>query len=302
MCIVKDSRVAEPDDEIELIDLIRILYKRRRMILMCTVLATLLALGTSLLLPPKYNVSFLLELGHDEQGQAIVSPQAVKVAIENDAYGAALRKQLSLNAQEKFKFSIQTPKNTELLYVAYTTSHPDLGLKLLQQLLQLIEVDVEKKLEQKKGRIANEISLARLKQDSFKQKIDLLTTQIKQQKQSVEDLNKTRQGLFTGSNSDPIALLLYSNEIKNCYEYLNQLNDKLTEKRSEVMEVQVEIAMLRTTLDNLQSLYAYKKPTISEKPVSPKKALIVAVGFLLGLGSSVLWAFWREYLYQHPLN
>lgn len=293
------SRCSYGDDEIELIDLIRVLVKQKRMIIGVTLLTTALAVALCFILPQKYSVSFLVELGQDEQSKAIVSPQAVKVAIENDAYVDALRSQMSLNENTGLKFTIQTPKNTELLYVDYQTAQPALGLKVLQHLLELIDVDVSKKLEQKKRRISNELSLAKIQADALQQKFDLLTGQIKQQQQAVADLNKTRQGLFADSTADPVALLLYSNEVKNGFEYLNQLNDNLSDNKADILTEKVKVKMLQTDLDNLQGLYAYKKPTVSEQPISPQKPLIVALGFALGLMGSVVLAFLREYLQQH---
>ncbi len=290
------------NDEIELIDLIRVLFKRKKMIIVTTLLITALAVTLCFVLPQKYSVSFLLELGQDEQGKSIVSPAAVKVAIDNDAYVDALRSNLSLNAQTGLKFKIQTPKKTELLYVEYKTAQPEIGLKVLQQLRELIEVDVNKKLAQKKTRLKNEISLASIQERSWRKKVKLLDGQIEQQHKSIKNLTETRQDLVKNSSSDSVALLLYSNEIKNSFEYLNQINEELTEDQTEILSAHIKVQMLQASYDNLQGLYAYKNPTVSDGTISPKKPLIVALGFMLGLMGSVMLAFLREYLQQHKLD
>ena len=299
---MEEQRLPIQNDEIELIDLIRVLFKRKKMIIGTTLLITALAVALCFILPQKYNVSFLLELGQDEQGKAIVSPSAVKVAIDNDAYVDALRSKLSLNERTGLKFKIQTPKNTELLYAEYQTAQPELGLKVLLQLRELIEVDVNKKLEQKKTRLENEISLASIEEESWKKKVKLLDGQIEQQHKLIKNLTITRQNLVKKSAPNAVALLLYSNEIKGSFEYLNQMNEELTEDQTEILSAHVKVQMLQATYDNLHGLYAYKNPTVSDRPISPKKPLIVALGFMLGVMGSVMLAFLREYLQQHKLD
>lgn len=290
------------NDEIDLIDLIRVLFKRKKMIIMTTLLITALAVAVCFVLPQKYSVSFLLELGQDDQGKAIVAPEAVKVAIDNDAYVDTLRSQLSLDDKAGLKFKVQTPKNTELLYVDYQTAQPAIGLKVLQQLRELIEVDVNTKLIQKKNRLEKEISLARIEEESWTKKVTLLEAQIEQQRQSIAHLMQTRQDLFKKPSPDSVALLLYSNEIKNSFEYLNQLNNTLTESQSEILSAHVTVQMLQASYDNMQGLHAYKKPTVSDQPISPKKPLIIALGFMFGFMGSVMLAFLLEYLQQHPIE
>lgn len=286
-------------DEIELIDLIRVLFRRKIMISVATLLVTVLSIAVCFILPQKYSVSFLLELGQDEAGKVIVSPQAVKAAIDNDSYGDNIRQQLSLGQQVGLKFKVQIPKGTEVLAVNYQTARPEMGITVLAKLQELVSLDVNSKLEQKRGRLNDQIELAIIEQDSLKGKVKLLRLQIEQLKASIGDLQKERSAVLAHPVRDALAVLLYSNEIKDGFEYLNRREEQLKDYEKRALSGQVHVRELTGSLNYLRGVYAYKAPTVSDRPISPKKPLIVALGFMLGLIGAVMLAFLLEYVQQH---
>lgn len=287
------------NDEIELIDLIRVLFRRKIMISVATLLITVLSIAVCFILPQKYSVSFLLELGQDETGKVIVSPQAVKAVIDNDAYAERIRQQLSLGQQIGLKFKVQIPKGTEVLAVDYQTMRPEIGVAVLDKLHELVRLDVNSKLDQKRGQLNDKIDLAVIEQDSLHGKIKLLRLQIVQLKASVSDLQKARSAVLANPVRDAMVVLLYSNEIKDGFEYLNGREEQLKDYEKRALSGQVHVRELKGSLDYLRGVYAYKQPTISDRPISPKKPLIVVLGFMLGFMGSVMLAFLLEYIQQH---
>ncbi len=55
-------------DEIDLVDLVLILWNRRLIVIATIILATAAGICTSLVLPPIYSVSAILEPGRDAEG------------------------------------------------------------------------------------------------------------------------------------------------------------------------------------------------------------------------------------------
>jgi LPS O-antigen subunit length determinant protein (WzzB/FepE family) len=69
------------EEEIELIDIFRILWKRRKLILLGTLLLTIGAAGISLLLPKVYEVSTIepARIGSDR----VIEAEAIKSILES---------------------------------------------------------------------------------------------------------------------------------------------------------------------------------------------------------------------------
>ena len=287
------------NDEIELIDLLRVLFKRKIMISVITLLITVLSIAVCFVLPQKYSVTFLLELGQDEAGKALVSPQAVKAVVDNDSYGDSIRQQLSLDQQLGLKFKVQIPKGTDVLAVEYQTTRPEIGIAVLDKLQELIGLDVDSKLDKKKSEIVAAIDHATIDLDSLQGKIKLLYSQVEQVEGAIVDLQKARSAVLANPDRDAMAVLLYSNEIKDGFESLNLRKEQLKDYEKAALSGVVQIRELKGSLNYLRGVYAYKKPTVSDQPISPKKPLIVALGFMLGFMGSVMLAFLLEYLRQH---
>lgn len=285
------------NDEIELIDLIKVVLKRKVMICVLTLILTFLATVICFILPQKHSTSILLELGQDEVGKVVVSPQAIKAVIDNDSYGDTIRQKLSLGQQFGLNFKVRIPKGTEVLAVSYQTTQPDLGIRVLTTLQELISLDVDSKLEHKRSQINDKIELAVIEQDSLQGKIKLLQLQIEQLKASIGDLQKARNAVFSHPVRDAMAILLYSNEIKDGFEYLNQREEQLKDYEKRVLSGQVHVRELKRATNYLHGVYAYKQPTVSDQPISSKKALVIALGFVLGLFCSIMIAFLIEYLH-----
>ena len=65
------------DDEINLVDLFLIIWKRKMMIIVVTLLMTISAAGISLLMPKVYKVVTILEPAKDAEGKLVENPQDI---------------------------------------------------------------------------------------------------------------------------------------------------------------------------------------------------------------------------------
>ncbi len=112
------------------------------------------------------------------------------------------------------------------------------------------------------------------------------------------------------SESESLAMLLYSNEIQQSLRYFNTLNELLSRKKIEEENINLEIEnkekiinQLENEIDNLNERKGrvdytqfIKEPTSSLYPVSPKKKLNVLIAGILGLMAFTMLAFFLESL------
>ena len=293
------------EDEIELIDIFRILWKRRKLILLGTLLLTIGAAGISLLLPKVYEVSTIIEPGirpiADVNGQIVnempvITPEALKESILGGAYDGRIQKKLNIASQDYPKIKVVTPKNTLLVKISIESSKPEQALVILNELVSQAGNDIQEKLESEKSKIGNEIKLTQIYDQSLVEKIKLVEKQTTAVTAKMQDLEKNRQKSLASRSTDAMSVLLYSNEIQNQQIYLNGLQEKLKNLETEAQGSSVRIDNLLLKLSLIKSTSLTMPPTIPEKPIKPKKALIVALALMVGLMGTVMLAFLLEYL------
>ncbi len=284
------------EQEIELIDLVRILGKRKKLILLGTLLLTLVAAGVSLLLPKVYEVSAIIEPGKMVQDRAIFTPEVIKENILGEAYDTNVRENLNLSAAEyPKKFKVTVPKETSLVKISIETAKPEQGAKILSELMRQVTAAVNEKVNSEKQQINNHIQLEVINNQALVERISLTGQQVADITSKIKDLETSRNKAMASSRTDAMSVLLYSNEIQGQQIYLNTLQEKLKQLEAEALGADLRIDNLRLTLSQLKATNVVKPPTVSERPVKPKKSLIVVMAFMLGLLGTTLLAFLLEY-------
>lgn len=292
------------DQEIELINLFRILWKRKKLILLGTLFLTIGAVGVSLLLPKVYAVSAIIEPGirpiADVNGQIInempvVTPDALREAILGGAYDGRIKDKLKVASADYPKIRVVTLKNTLLVNISIESSKPEQALAILNELVSLVSDDIQETLESEKSKVRNEIKLYDIYDQSLAEKIKLVEKQVIGITAKIQDHERNRQKALASRSTDAMSVLLYSNEIQGQQIYLNSLQEKLMNLETEAQSSVVKSENLRLNLSLIKSTRLIKPPTVPEKPVKPKKALIVVLAFLLGLMGTTLLTFLLEY-------
>ncbi|MFX0133226.1 MAG: hypothetical protein ACFFDN_06235, partial [Candidatus Hodarchaeota archaeon] len=112
------------------------------------------------------------------------------------------------------------------------------------------------------------------------------------------------------SDSESLAMLLYSNEILQSLTHLNTLKELLSRKRIEEEDITLgienreeKIKQLENDIDNLNErkgridhTQLIKEPTSSLYPVSPKNILNILITSIIGLFIFTMLAFFLEYV------
>lgn len=290
------QQVERIEDEIDLLDVLRVLWKRKILILSLTIIVPLVAGLVTLMLPDVYEVTAIIEPGQDAAGKPVVLPEAIKENIQGGAYDQYLMEHFKLSADDMPEWRVRIPKKTSLVRIALESDRPQQAVQILNELLRSVTESIEKRLAEEKRKIENEIRLARIKHDSLQKSAELLRKQLAETAAKIRDLEAARRRAMAANPSNAMSVLLYSNEIQNQQIYLNNLQLRLENTEKDVKSSLVEIDNARLKLEKVRGTNVNKYPNVPEKPVKPKRLLIVVLALVLGGFAGVVVAFLAESL------
>ena len=129
------------EDEIELMDLLLVLWKWKYLILIGTLVCAVAAAVISLQMDKVYSIQTVLQPGRlkvTEDGKTIFisSANTIKAIIEAGTFDdRILSKVKTANSDDlpkTLEFSVNIPSNSNALDISYETSDVDLGLQILK--------------------------------------------------------------------------------------------------------------------------------------------------------------------------
>ena len=284
------------EDEIDLIDILQILWKRKVMIICLPLFLAIAAGVVTMMLPQIYKITAIVEPAKDADGKPVELSEAIRENILGGAYDQQLMKKNNLLAGDDLEWMVQIPKGTSLLKVSLESDKPELAVSLLNDLLSLVSARIEDRLQVEKQRIRNDIQLAKITHKGQLENIKLLTAQTLETADRIGDLETARKNALASRSSDAMSVLLYSNEIQGQQMYLNELQLKQKEAEQHVESSAIAVENTRLKLSQIKGTNINKNPTVPEKPIKPKKVLIVALALMVGLVGSTLLAFLLEYV------
>ena len=284
------------EDEIDLVALLRILWKRKVMIITLTLLLTFAAGVVVMMLPEIYKITAIIEPAKDADGKPVELSEAIKENILGGAYDQPLVQKHKLSVEEYPEWQVQIPKGTDLLKISLESNKPEFAVSLLSELLTLISARIEDRLQDEKQRIENEIKLAKINHRGQLESIKLLTGQTRDTTDKIGELEIARKNALASRSSDAMSVLLYSNEIQSQQIYLNNLQLQVRNAEQNVESSAIAIDNARLKLARIKSTNINKSPSVPQRPVKPKKTLIVALALIGGALGSILLAFCVEFV------
>lgn len=279
------------EDEINLLDLLIVIARHKKLIMKITLGAAVLAVGISLLLsniytgtarilPPKESQSSMSVMLGQLGGIAGLAGSSLGIKNPNDIYVAMLQ---SRNIMEKIakRFNLQTVYEDEDM--TDTLKDLDESLKVVSGKDGVITVEVDDEDPQRAANMANAFieELDKLMQTfaltDASQRRTFFDLQLRQAKDKLTDaelaLDKT-----------PNTSLQYLDALRNL---------KYQEAVWEIIAKQYEMAKLDEAKDS-PLIQVLDKATPPEKKSKPKRSLIVILATLVAFFLSVIWAFIRE--------
>ncbi len=264
------------EQEVELIDYLNVIWKRKWLILGGTLLATVIALAVSLSKPKAYEVSRSLKIGV-VQGKAVESREAVIKRFEDErVFADAIKQfQLDITPEEMAEGFISVKKTTRGSpdpHVRYTVRAPDpqLATRLADWFAKRVGAS-HKWIFDRRMEIARAYA-AKLKATVPRVEAD------------VAGIERTLQGLMSAPEVNAPAVILLQVNIDNRQARLQNLRRELHVLR---------LSLLPPDSENTTTI---SSDVLPQRPVNPRVKMNVVLAGTLGLLLFTFLSFFMEYL------
>jgi len=323
------------ENQIELIDFLNIIWKRKWLIIIPTFILVLVVGVISFLLPSKWEVDAIIEpakflaKGVDGQYEEVLfaNPKQISGQINKDTYTNLIVNELNLDITKFPKVKAENLEDTNLIRISTKEKDIEKAKKIFQSLFMQIKTDLDKKAkveskeidhtikstEVEKMRLEEEIGVIKKKLgvvNQRKKEIEKEMSDILERIKSLEKAQLSNLSKENRSESESLGMLLYSNEIQQSLKFHSELTELLSEKKIEEEDLNLEMEnaekqkeKLNSTIENLNQRKGridytrlVKEPTSSVSPVSPKKKLNVVIAGVLSLVIFTILAFFLEYI------
>jgi uncharacterized protein involved in exopolysaccharide biosynthesis len=329
------------EDEIELIDILRVIWRWKYFIIGGTVLCMIAAALVSSLMAKTYRISMVLEPGIlklKENGDhvSVDSPENLKALIEFGAFNEKIIKNINSSDNRdllrSLRFKVSIPKNSETLKILYETPNIELGKRVLNLLQVLLLNKYAELVAYSKNEYDKQITFKRTEMadveaevQSKKKQIANLQDRINELRLKVESIKNNSQALmqernkFLSEKRDEdgiLSVLLYTNTIQQNLQVEDRYMEELHDYLSKVENLQLEINKLNSNLtalvegikdlkykkQKILNIQVVQKPRKEPIPVSPRKRLNILLAAVIGLFFMSFLAFFLEYINKHKPN
>jgi len=328
----------EYEKEIELMDYLNVLWKRKWLIIIPTFFFAVIAGVYSFLLPAVWEVDAIIQpsqyilqtIDGTYQEILIADPKQIAEQINEAVYNHIIAAELNLDIREIPKLKAENLKDFKLVKISIKANDVEKAKLILLSLHNYLKRQLDKKLDTEIKSIDSQIKSKEIEKFTKEEEINVYKNKlniIKQRKKEIENemidirkriekLEKEQRSISKKENrseTESLALLLYSNEIQQSSQYYSALNELLSSKKIEKEDINLEIKnkekaskLLEINIDNLNETkgridYAQliKEPTSSLSPVAPKKKINVLITSIISLMVFTMLAFLLEYLEKH---
>ena len=323
------------EDEIELIGILRVIWKWKYLILAGTIVCGLIAAVMSLKGEKIYRIDMILRpgiLNFGEQGKYVYidSPQNIKALIDSAAFNNDILNYLNEvkieNPPKKLQFKVTIPANSDMIKVEYETNDIKQGIVTLNHLKKLLlknyinmvgyyknEFDMKlKSLASESEYIKAAIQSKKRNIKNIEKRIDELIAESKLIKDNTANLIKERNKFLPENHKEKNILpaLVYSNTIQqnlqlsnNYQNEINIFNQQKEYERQQIGKLETEMANkindikdLQFKKDNIQNLQVLQPATSSSYPIKPNKGHIILLGLVVGFFMMLFLSFFLENL------
>ena len=257
------------EDEVEFIDYLNVIWKRKWLIIIPTLFITLAAGAFSFLIPPKWEVDAILLPSkffvQTEQGQfeevVVIDPRQIAGQINQKSFNSLITAELNLNPRKFPSLSAENLRDTKLVRVVIRDTDVARAKSILQKLFDHLKTELDKKInvevkaidskiitkekeirekeldiqskEIEKSKTKQQILSAQKKLEISEHRFDGITEEMKSVKKRTEEIEKQQRESLEGKKEgmEAISLLLYSNEVQQNLRYYNTLEEKLSEEK-----------------------------------------------------------------------
>lgn len=256
------EKITQYEDEIELIDILRVIWKRKYLIMGGTLACGIIAAIISLSLPKIYMITMILEPGTVKNNRndkkiffQIASPENVKSMIDSGVFNndiLNLLKKSNKDIPKSLNIKTIIPNKSNIINVQYKTKDIATGIQILNLLKDLLlkkysyKVDLIKKSYEDDLITQNEeIDINKAEQKMIRnniinldKRIDQLDTDIKLLNKNTKQLIEKRESFISDNNNQNnviLATLIINDMVQENFTlirfYKSEVNDCLSEKQ-----------------------------------------------------------------------
>ena len=301
----------EEEDTIELIDLLRVVWKWKWFIIVFTLACSIVAGIISFSMPKVYEVSMVVEpgvfdIGPDGKFIYLDSPLNIKSKIDSQAYNSKIYKRLNVDPKKlKLKFKTIHPKDSNTVRIKLEVKDASKGIQATSILFHELVEEYQHYIDSRKSELDEKISMNKRKLDNCAGEKNYLEKETAIVKANTDRIIQERNMFLKkgGDNPDKLSLLIYTNIIQQNMSHYNDLNRQLAGVLAKIVTVKSEMETLKIKRESIENVRLIQPPQSSIYPIKPKKKLNVMLAFVIGLFLSIFLAFFLEYLQKmrvHP--
>jgi len=265
-------------DTIDLRELFAVLKRRKKMIWSVTGIITLLAVIYAFLIAaPIYQTTAQIKLAQINK-KPIDNTNNMKQELETIFEVNAKNKKIEFPLVK----SITVPKGTSNILTVRTQGYDNGSvekklLSVFEYITTMQSKDLESYIKTQKRRLV-------AAKDNLRQESELLSSS----KKSIRDYQNK---LLTISERNVALAGIYSIEIGKQQNQIKSLTDQIFQLKNSVNNIEDSLSPFK-----IRNAEIIGKIERSDKPIKPKKKLIVVVAFITGLMLSIFLAFFLEFM------
>lgn len=267
-------------DEIEMRDIIRVLWKRKWILLLVPIIFGVGAFIASKQMTPNYVSTSKVMLGNFKD-TLYTQPQAVEQFIRSKDQLEPIRKKLDLafESAEQFKQSIKinTVAKTTLIQIEANYSDPATAKKIVEELTNHFLQESESAYQQQRQPIEKLLDLYRKQYEETLQSLD-------RNKTALTSIETNRTLSNTEKDLTRARLLDY---VINDERRMNELN--------------AQIHQIQMQLSELNNATVIEQASLPSNPTSPRTLLNMMIALMIGFLMTILGVFIVEYLENNPI-
>lgn len=287
-------------EEISLIDYVKVMIKRKKIIL-ATFLVTVVAVTIiSMLMNKVYKIESVIEVGMTSADSTIENPEQVLQGVKRDLYGAAVRSKLGISERDYPKIKVTNSTGTNLIAFEINSDRVEQSENVLREIENLIINNHQERVSDEKKLLESSIELKKKDIETESKDIERVKSEIgflEEEKNNLEAKVEALQKVLVyrldaGSQfalfDTKEKLALKKNEIEESHMEVNSLESSINAINGEINSLEKQISDIRMTR-------AVKDPVVSEKIVSPNIISNLIIAAVLGIFAGVFLAFGSEW-------
>jgi capsular polysaccharide biosynthesis protein len=326
------------EDEIELIDILRVIWKWKYLILIGTALCGSLAGIISFSMPKIYKIDMTLQPGVvsiDQKGHQVYidSVQNIKTIIETNALKNKILKYLQktnkIKPSEPFNIEVSIPNKSDVINITYETKRVDFGIDMLRAVYESLRGEYDGLVKYYQNNydieiqsIKAEIAVLEAELTSSKQRVkkeqerikELESVIIEMAKNNIILIHEKKEAMKNKTSRDKSLLaVLYNNTIQQNQSLSNQYRNDIKESLYRIEEekeknndgrfkqdkLSADIRALEFKKGAVQNIKIFQTPIAEKHPIKPKTKLNIILALVAGLSLMLFLAFFLEYLSRY---